>query len=103
MQDLIMKIIDIEDKAQKVIRDAKKADNELENKIAKDSEKLGSDIAERVRIKNAALQKLEEEEADKKIEAVNVALQKQLAELEEKYNKNKNVWIEEIVSGIIGR
>ena len=29
MEDLIMKIIDIEDRAQEVIKDAKKADREL--------------------------------------------------------------------------
>mgnify|MGYP007020106229 CR=1 FL=1 len=33
MEDLIMKIIDIEDRAQEVIKDAKKADRELEERI----------------------------------------------------------------------
>ena len=32
MEDLIMKIIDIEDRAQEVIKDAKKADRELDEK-----------------------------------------------------------------------
>ena len=35
MEDLIMKIIDIEDRAQEVIKDAKKADRELEERIRK--------------------------------------------------------------------
>ena len=39
MEDLIMKIIDIEDRAQEVIKDAKKADRELEERIKDESRK----------------------------------------------------------------
>ena len=44
MEDLIMKIIDIEDRAQEVIKDAKKADRELEERIKDESRKMRDDI-----------------------------------------------------------
>ena len=43
MEDLIMKIIDIEDRAQEVIKDAKKADRELEERIKDESRKMRDD------------------------------------------------------------
>lgn len=47
MEDLIMKIIDIEDRAQEVIKDAKKADRELEERIKDESRKMRDDITEK--------------------------------------------------------
>ena len=49
MEDLIMKIIDIEDRAQEVIKDAKKADRELEERIKDESRKMRDDIRRRCR------------------------------------------------------
>ena len=48
MEDLIMKIIDIEDRAQEVIKDAKKADRELEERIKDESRKMRDDITRRM-------------------------------------------------------
>ena len=49
MEDLIMKIIDIEDRAQEVIKDAKKADRELEERIKDESRKMRDSKANRGR------------------------------------------------------
>ena len=69
MEDLIMKIIDIEDRAQEVIKDAKKADRELEERIKDESRKMRDDITRRMEAKNVTLKQNEEEDADKKSEA----------------------------------
>ncbi|MGN0106575.1 MAG: hypothetical protein ACI4A5_02605 [Hominilimicola sp.] len=103
MEDLIMKIIDIEDRAQEVIRDAKKADRELDERIRDDSRKLQDDIARKVEAKNVTLKQMEEDDAEKKIAVINEAMEKHLSELEEKYEKNKDKWVDEIVQNIIGR
>ena len=103
MEDLIMKIIDIEDRAQEVIRDAKKADRELDERIRDDSRKLQDDIARKVEAKNVTLKQIEEDDAEKKIAEINESMEKHLSELEEKYQKNKDKWVDEIVSNIIGR
>lgn len=103
MEDLIMKIIDIEQKAQEVIRDAKKADSELDGRIKNDTRKMQEDIVKKMEAKNASLRRIEEEDAEKKIAEINADTKKHLDALEEKYNANKEKWVNEIVSGIIGR
>ena len=103
MEDLIMKIIDIEDRAQEVIRDAKKADMELDDRVKNESQKLREDIEKKVEEKNVTVKHIEEEEADKKIEQINADTEKHLSELSEKYESNKDKWVKNIVSDIIGR
>ena len=102
MEDLIMIIIDIEDKAQEVIREAKKADAELEDRITSETKKLETDITRKMEAKNALLKQMEEEDADKKIDAITSDTNKHLSELEEKYKANKDKWVTEIVGNIIG-
>ena len=46
---------------------------------------------------------IEEEDADKKVEAIRVNMERHLSELEKKYNDNKDKWVNEIVQNIIGR
>ena len=100
MEDLIMKIIDIEDRAQEVIKDAKKADRELEERIKDESRKMRDDITRRMEAKNVTLKQIEEEDADKKVEAIRVNMERHLSELEKKYNDNKDKWVNEIVQNI---
>ena len=97
MEDLIMKIIDIEDRAQEVIKDAKKADRELEERIKDESRKMRDDITRRMEAKNVTLKQIEE------VEAIRVNMERHLSELEKKYNDNKDKWVNEIVQNIIGR
>ena len=92
MEDLIMKIIDIEDRAQEVIKDVKD-----------ESRKMRDDITRRMEAKNVTLKQIEEEDADKKVEAIRVNMERHLSELEKKYNDNKDKWVNEIVQNIIGR
>lgn len=101
MEDLIMKIIDIEERAQEVISDAKKADSELEEKIGDETKKLHNDIVHKMEIKNAALRQMEAEDAQKRIEKIKAETKKQIAVLEEKFIKNKNEWADKIVENII--
>lgn len=102
MEDLIMKIIDIENKAQELIADAKKADKELSERIDNDTHKLQDDIERKMKAKNASLRKFEEEDAQKQIKEISESTDKNLSRLEEKYNANKEKWINEIVENIIG-
>lgn len=98
-----MKIISIEEKAQEVIKDAKKADKELESRINDESHQMEKDIKKKMTAKNMMLQEREAQEADKKIEAINVNTNRHLAELEKKCSDHKDAWVNEIVKNIIGR
>lgn len=103
MEDLIMKIIDIEDRAQEIIRDAKKADKELEKRIQGETVRLRSDIEKRLEAKNAALKQFETEDAETKIVKIEANAEANLNTLEEKYTANKDKWVNQIVDNIIGR
>lgn len=103
MEELIMRILDIEDRAREVISDARKADRELELRIKDDGRKLQSDIERKMEIKNADLRRIEQEDAERQIKKINDETEKSLAELEEKYEKNKDRWVDEIITNIVGR
>ncbi len=101
MEDLIMKIIDIEEKAQEIIEDAKAADNELEERIKNDGGELQSRITHKMELKNAALRQLEQDAADERIKEINKNTKKSLSELEETFNAKKEIWVDNIVKSII--
>ena len=103
MEDLIMKIIDIEDRAQEVIKDVRKPTESLKSELRTKSRKMRDDITRRMEAKNVTLKQIEEEDADKKVEAIRVNMERHLSELEKKYNDNKDKWVNEIVQNIIGR
>lgn len=103
MEDLIMKIIDIEDRAQELIKDAKEADRELEERLENETKKLEKDIVRKAEVKRETLKQIENEDADRKIEEINCEVEKQIESLNAKYIENKDKWVDEIVGNIIGR
>lgn len=103
MEDLIMKIIDIEDRAQELIKDAKEADRELEERLENETKKLEKDIVRKAEVKRETLKQIENEDADRKIEEINSDAERQIESLNAKYIENKDKWVDEIVGNIIGR
>ena len=102
MEDLILKIIDIEDRAQEVIKDAKQANKTLDQDIADETRKLHRSIQNKAIAKSESLKETELKEADEKWESIRAESKKQIAALEKKYSENKDVWINKIVENIIG-
>ncbi len=102
MEELIMQIIDIENRAQEVIKDAKQADAKLEERIDDETQKLHTNIVRRMEAKSASIRQMEEEEAEKKIGAIKADAKKQISALEEKYRQSKDKWVNSIVENIIG-
>ncbi len=103
MEDLILKIIDIEDRAQEVIRDAREADMELGNRLETETKKLEKDIVSRMEKKKVEVKRVEDEDADKKIKSINAGIEEQIKSLNEKFGENKDRWVDAIVGNIIGR
>lgn len=102
MEDLIMKIIDIEDRAKELIKDAREADRELEARLESETKTLEKDIVRKVEIKRETLKKMEDEDADRKIKEINSEAERQIESLNAKYAENKDKWVNEIVGNIIG-
>lgn len=102
MEDLILKIIDIEDRAQEIIKDAKQADKSLDKNIEDETKKLRRGIRNRAVEKCEALKEAELKDADERCEAIKNRTQQQIDGLNKKYQDNKNIWIDKIVNNIIG-
>ncbi len=102
MEDLILKIIDIEDRAQEVIKDAKQANKTLDQDIADETRKLRQSIQNKAIAKSESIKETELKEADEKGEKIRAESKKQIEALEKKYSENKDSWVNKIVENIIG-
>lgn len=102
MEDLILKIIDIEDRAQEVIKDAKQANTTLDQDIADETRKLHRSIQNKAIAKSESLKERELKEADEKCENIKAESKQQIDVLEKKYADNKDAWVNKIVKNIIG-
>ena len=103
MDELIMKIIEIDDKARDVISDAKKANIGLEASIAEKTKEMEADIERRAKERENSLKNIEESDTEERIAAVNKELADKIASLEDKYKSNREAWINGIVENITGR
>lgn len=102
MEEVIEKILEIEEKAREIVSDAENEKSGLEEEIKELSEKLRRDISSRAEEKSNALREYEDGEADRKIEAINAEAQRSMQLLEEKFAQNRDKWVEEIFSSVTG-
>ena len=103
MEEIIEKIMEIEDRAQEIISDAKKADNGLDEAIAEKSKELEADIERRAHEREEYVKNVEEKDTEEKISAVKKELDEKIARLESQYKANKDAWVNGIVENVIGR
>lgn len=100
MDKLIQKIIDIEDRAQSVVEDAKKEKEELSATILEDTEAIRSEMDERVEKKKETIAALEQEMADKKIQEVKQRIAAEEVELDKTCQANKTKWVNQIFENV---
>ena len=102
MEDVIERILKIEEMAQEIVRDAEKARAGFEEEITAECERIGRDIKARANSKNDMLREYEDGEADKKIAAINEQTERTMKALDAKLDQNREKWVSEIVAGVIG-
>ena len=102
MEEIINEIIAIEGKAQRIVSDAKKAETGLDERIENDTKKMRGDIEKGTDEKTAQINLDFKNDTDAKIKAINTAAENKMAELEKKYQINRDKWVHEIMNGIIG-
>ena len=102
MENIIDKIIKIEDNAQKIISDAQDMEKSLNSDINEKVDQIRSDIESRVEKKYETIQKTELQYADKKIKEIERQYAQANLVLEDNYKSNKEKWINEIYNSIIG-
>ena len=101
MEDLILKMIDIENQAQTIISDARAANTNLDKDIAKEAEILHGDIINKVNTRSETIKATELKEAEEKCEKIRAKSKQQIETLKQKYAKNKDAWVEGIVNNIV--
>lgn len=101
MEELIKQIMEIEEKAQSIVRDAKEASSELEARIARDAERISADIERHSQEKSESLKAKSDSDTEKKIAEIAEKSDKAAAALEEKLRVNGDMWAKTIADRVI--
>ena len=102
MEEIIRRIIEIEDKAQEIVHDARDAEKNLDKRVEAEDKRLAKAIHEKAENRCRKMRETEQEQVSGKITLIKSRAQEQLKELEEKYDKNKEKWVDDMVRHIIG-
>lgn len=98
INDIISKILDIEDKAQKIVKDARE---NSQNSVFEDEEQLKSEIESRTEKEISEIIRTESEKLEKRISEINGARDEQKNKLEEAYRREKDSWVKQIFDKIV--
>lgn len=101
MDELIQKIIDIENKAQSVVREARSDREHIDETIEKTIADMKEDFNKRASDKCESIKSIEDADADKKITAIEAAKKASVERLEEIYRNKCDEWVDDIVDEII--
>ena len=101
MDDIIERIIDIEMKAQSVVKEAQERRLELDGIIDKEIENIKDDMEKQAAQKCDAVSKAEQKAAEKKISEIKDKSRSISEKLENTYAENREQWISSIVENVI--
>lgn len=102
MENIINKIINIEEQAQAIMRDAQKLKKGLDSDINEKVDEMKTDIETRVNTKYKTIQKTESEYADKKIEEIKKQYAGAADKLDEIYREKESEWVDSIYKAALG-
>ncbi|MDD6214583.1 MAG: hypothetical protein PUB42_05315 [Firmicutes bacterium] len=101
MEDMIAKILKVEDRAQEIVASAKRDQENLQKDLDKEIENLYSDIHNKEESKIKYLTDFENKESEKKLLEISENLKRQKKEIKEKYNANREAWISRIFENTV--
>ena len=102
MEDIIRRIISIEEKAQEIMLDARKADDGLNKRVEAENKRLAQKIKDEADARCRMIQESEHDGISDKIKSIDARTKAQITELEKKYSENKEKWVDDMVRHIIG-
>ncbi len=102
MKDVISNILDIENKANEIIEEAKKEKTRLEMQMKEDLEKMQQDINAMVADKLMQLDKKEKNAAKENLKRINETAENRLVAMDEFYEKNRSLWVKTVFEIITG-
>ncbi len=101
MQDMLTKIIEMDEKARKITQDAENKKIALEKDIVKTKETIHDEYIMRARKRIATNEITQKEVAEKQRIETKEKQEKSMQELNESYNKNVNTWVDTIVNNVL--
>lgn len=102
MKDIIKNILEIENKANKIIEDGIEEKNQLITQMNKDIDKMRVDISAMVDSKLNQLAQQENKEAQESIERINKTAEKRLKSMESLYQEKRELWVDSVFDIVIG-
>lgn len=98
MQDLLKKIIEMDEQARRIEQQAKSEKEKSEAEVEQLREKIYSDYIERAKERVEKNISIDETHAEEKIAAYAESAEKAKADMSALYAENKDKWVSEIVS-----
>lgn len=101
MEDTINKIIQIEEDAKRIVADAKQKKDTLSEDVDAAVKEMREEIEARAKKKIQQIESYEEEYRKKQIDRVRAQYQNAESTLEQTYQKQKDVWINQIYKAVL--
>jgi len=101
MDDILKRIIEIEDRAQSIVRDAKEHKRNFSEEIEIEAQKMKKDIEERAERKIRQIQIQEDEYKQKKLEEIKKETSEKLNKMNQLYEMNRDKWVDAVFEMIM--
>ena len=102
MKEIIQNILDIENKANKIIDEGISQKQQMIDTMNSDIEKMRSDINAMVETKLKQLDEAEKAVAAKSIDRINKAAVKRLKSMDVYYRENLDSWVDSVFNIVVG-
>lgn len=101
MQDIIKKLVDIDEQAKAFGEETKKQKEEYEVQISEESKKIYEKYIDDAKAEVEAQKEKIESESKEKYEKTKALTQKQSEALKKKFDENADRWVDEIVADVL--
>lgn len=101
MEEIIKKILEIEQKASEITDGVKEQKLHFEDELKREAEELKENYAARVERRLDIVRSVEQEHLDKSVAEIHTETERQLAHLDKIYNEKKDQFVEEIVASVL--
>ena len=102
MENIINHILEIDEKARKMIVDAQKQKQEILDKAHSSEAVVKKEWLDKAKIRLSNVEESKRAESDEKIFEIEAKKQKRIEKLDKTYNENHMKWEKEIIENIIG-
>lgn len=101
MDNIIQQLINIEARAQDVVRGSKEFEADFENMVGKSIDNMKSSISQKAEQRMADVDSFESGDADKRIDSIKRAMSAEKEKLVQKEKENHTAWVDRIFNEII--